>query len=96
MYLPNILLILVARLGLASAYPPEKRATARTSPSDGCIVVRKLGPQSGEHGTVGAALLALGKTSTTAACIFIYPGLYKEQLVVGHRGPLTIYGYTTA
>jgi hypothetical protein len=46
------------------------------------------------HRTVSAAIAALG-TGTTAKSIFIYPGTYKEQVLIKYGGPLTIYGSTT-
>ncbi|KAF2763412.1 pectinesterase [Pseudovirgaria hyperparasitica] len=71
-----------------------KRA-ARTSTPSGCLTVRGSNTQSGEYATFGAALSKLGTSSTAAACIFVYSGTYKEQIVVQYKGALTIYGYTT-
>lgn len=66
----------------------------RTSTPSGCLTVRKSGTLSGEYSTIGAALTALGST-TTAKCIFIYGGTYSEKLTINYKGALTIYGYTT-
>lgn len=92
MFITHPLLLLAAGLGLASAQSPD--AFARESPPSGCAVVRKLGPQAGEHPSVGAAIEALDKTATAPACIFIHPGVYAEQLFIDYKGPLVIYGYT--
>ncbi|KAL1601596.1 hypothetical protein SLS60_006511 [Paraconiothyrium brasiliense] len=87
-------LTILAALGLALASPLEKRAS-RTSPPSGCKVVRGSGTLSGEYSTLGAAITALGTSSTASACIFIYSGTYTEQVVIQYKGPLTVYGYTT-
>ncbi|KAF1999966.1 carbohydrate esterase family 8 protein [Amniculicola lignicola CBS 123094] len=79
---------------LAPTHNRLRRATRTTTPS-GCKTVRGSGTQSGEFSTLGAALAALGTTSTAAACIFIYAGTYAEQLTINYKGGLTIYGYTT-
>ena len=94
MHVSHIQTLLVTCLGVTSASPLEKRAS-RTSPPSGCKVVRQSGTQSGEYSTFGAALSALGTSSTTSACIFIYSGTYNEQVTIQYKGPLTIYGYTT-
>ncbi|KZV96758.1 pectinesterase [Exidia glandulosa HHB12029] len=67
-------------------------AATRTSPPSGAVVVRQSGTQSGEFSTVSAAVASLSGTSSRS--IFIYPGSYKEQVLIEYKGPLTIYGYT--
>lgn len=70
----------------------EKRASgARTSPPDGCLVVRGSGTESGEYSTLGAAVAAL---SGDSACIFMYSGTYNEKVALEFSGSLTLYGYT--
>ncbi|KAH7076342.1 carbohydrate esterase family 8 protein [Paraphoma chrysanthemicola] len=78
------------------AAPAElARRAGRTSPPSGCLTVRGLGTNAGEHSTLGAALAKLGTSATTAACIFVYSGTYQEQVTIQYKGALTIYGYTT-
>jgi pectinesterase len=73
---------------------PLALAISRTSPPSGAVVVRQSGTQSGEFSTISAAITSLG-SATTNRTIFIYPGTYKEQVVIQYKGPLTIYGSTT-
>ncbi|TFK99563.1 pectin methyl esterase [Pterulicium gracile] len=72
---------------------PLARAASRTSPPAGSIVVRQSGTQSGEFNTISKAIASLSGTS--ARSIFIYPGTYREQVVIRYGGPLTVYGSTT-
>ncbi|KAH6617408.1 carbohydrate esterase family 8 protein [Chaetomium tenue] len=48
------------------------------------------------YGSITEAINALG-SSTTAACIFIYPGTYTvaDGVSVKYKGPLTLYGSTS-
>ncbi|KAK7739654.1 hypothetical protein SLS53_005621 [Cytospora paraplurivora] len=80
---------------LAAAAPTEKRATARTSPPSGCLVVESGTTDSDYYTTLGNAVDAL--SGTDDACIFIYSGTYTltEQVRIDYSGNLTIYGYTT-
>ncbi|KAI3402011.1 hypothetical protein diail_3985 [Diaporthe ilicicola] len=67
-------------------------AASRTSPPSGCISAGS----GGTYSTIQAAVNSLSTTSTSAQCIFIYPGTYKEQVLVSARSAqLTIYGSTT-
>jgi pectin methylesterase-like acyl-CoA thioesterase len=70
----------------------EARAagTSRTSSPAGCLVVGG----SGTYSTFADAIKALG-SKTTAQCIFLSAGTYKEQVTVNYAGKLTIYGSTT-
>ncbi|KAL0059799.1 hypothetical protein AAF712_013440 [Marasmius tenuissimus] len=68
---------------------------ALTTPPLGAVIVRQSGTKSGEYSTVSAAVASLGSGSSNRT-IFIYPGTYKEQVVIGYGGPLTIYGYATS
>ncbi|KAH7267916.1 pectin lyase fold/virulence factor [Fusarium solani] len=69
----------------------------RTSTPSGCLSVRASGGSSGEYASLGAAVAALGSGSTSStACIFMYPGTYEEQVVINaYKGALTLYGYST-
>ncbi|KAJ4188416.1 hypothetical protein NW755_006576 [Fusarium falciforme] len=69
----------------------------RTSTPSGCLSVRASGASSGEYTSLGAAVVALGTGSTSStACIFMYPGTYEEQVVISaYKGALTLYGYST-
>ncbi|KAH6664882.1 pectin lyase fold/virulence factor [Halenospora varia] len=71
----------------------QKRA-ARTTNPDSCLEVQATSTGSGQYSTFAKAVAALG-SGTDAACIFIYPGTYKEQVKVEYGGELTIYGYTS-
>lgn len=67
--------------------------TPRTSPPPGCISVAHSG---GQFTTIQAAVNSLSTTSTSAQCIFIYPGTYTEQVYVSARSAkLTIFGSTS-
>ncbi|KAL7266771.1 hypothetical protein RUND412_010665, partial [Rhizina undulata] len=70
-------------------------AASRTEPPSGCIVV-STSPSSEQYSTLQSAVDSLSTTSTTAQCIFIYPGTYSEQVYISARAAiLTIYGSTT-
>ncbi|CRG92005.1 putative pectinesterase A [Talaromyces islandicus] len=66
-----------------------QRRTSRTSAPSGCLTVGT----GGTYSTIGDALTALG-SSTSAACIYIAAGTYKEQLTIDYGGSLTLYGET--
>jgi len=73
--------------------PLGSYAAVRTTPPSGCITVAK---SSGQFSSLQAAVNSLSTTSTTAQCIFIYPGTYNEQVLVPSRkAQLTIYGSTS-
>lgn len=64
----------------------------RTSAPSGCLAVGG----SGKYTTVQAAVDALSASSTTAQCIYIAKGTYKEQVYIkALKSALTIYGETT-
>ncbi|KAL7269947.1 hypothetical protein RUND412_007358 [Rhizina undulata] len=70
-------------------------ADSRTTPPSGCVVV-STSPSSGQYSTLQSAVDSLSTTSTTAQCIFVYPGTYSEQVYISSRAAiLTIYGSTT-
>ena len=75
--------------GVLGAPAKLARRTSRTSAPSGCLTVG-----SGEkYSTIGAALTALG-SSSSAACIYVASGIYSEQITVKYAGALTIYGQT--
>ncbi|KAJ4363114.1 hypothetical protein N0V83_010234 [Neocucurbitaria cava] len=64
----------------------------RTSAPSGCLAVGG----SGKYTTVQAAVDALSASSTTAQCIYIAKGTYKEQVYIkALKSALIIYGETT-
>ncbi|CAO2652922.1 Nn.00g023330.m01.CDS01 [Neocucurbitaria sp. VM-36] len=64
----------------------------RPSAPSGCLTVGG----SGTYKTVQSAVDALSASTTTAQCIFIAKGTYKEQVYVkALKSALTIYGETT-
>lgn len=68
-------------------------ATSRTSAPSGCLTVASSG---GDYTSVQDAVDSLSTTSSTAQCIFLASGTYKEQVLVSSRtAQLTIYGYTS-
>jgi pectinesterase len=79
-------------LASAAAASPFSTQAARPSPPPGCLAVGS----SSQYRTVQSAVNALSTTTSTAQCIFIYPGTYREQVYVPPlTSPLTIYGSTT-
>ena len=64
----------------------------RTSAPAGCLAVGG----SGKYKTVQSAVDALSTSSTTAQCIYVAAGTYKEQVYIqALKSALTIYGETT-
>ncbi|KAL6711057.1 hypothetical protein ACN47E_006932 [Coniothyrium glycines] len=86
-------LSLVLSLAAAAIAAPTNlipRASRLTAPP-GCLTAGS----SGTYKTVQAAVNALSTTSTTAQCIFIAKGTYKEQVYIkALKSALTIYGET--
>ncbi|KAL5362991.1 pectinesterase A [Aspergillus floccosus] len=81
---------LLALSGSSSALSINTKRAGRTSAPAGCLTVGS----GGTYSTIGAALNALG-SSTSTACIYVAAGTYKEQLTIKYPGNLTIYGQTT-
>jgi pectinesterase len=76
---------------VAAPAPLVPRAGRPSAPA-GCLAVGG----SAKYKTVQSAADALSTTSTTAQCIFIGKGTYKEQVYVQPlKSALTIYGETT-
>ncbi|KAH7311298.1 pectin lyase fold/virulence factor [Stachybotrys elegans] len=68
---------------------------ARTRPKCGSIVVDLTGQYPGSHKTISSAVSALNTTTTSEQHIFVFPGVYHEQVYLGRlAGPLGIQGYT--
>jgi len=65
---------------------------SRTTPPSGCLSVGS----GGQYSTITEAITALG-SGTSAACIFIYPGIYTvvDGVSIKYKGPLTLYGSTS-
>jgi pectinesterase len=63
-------------------------AGSRTSPPSGSYVV-KADASSGEYSTVSAAVAAL-PSDDSHQYIFIYPGVYNEQVYISRSGPTTV------
>ncbi|KAJ4177752.1 hypothetical protein NW755_013664 [Fusarium falciforme] len=70
-----------------------RQVTSRTSPPNGCLIVRASNAQSGEFTSLQAAVNSIG-SSTEPTCIFLYPGTYNERVDIRIRAPLTLYGST--
>jgi pectinesterase len=87
--LPLVLALAAAAVAAPASLAPR---AGRPSAPAGCLAVGG----SGKYKTVQSAVSALSTTSTTAQCIFIAKGTYKEQVYVqALKSPLTIYGETT-
>ncbi|KAF8968909.1 carbohydrate esterase family 8 protein [Flammula alnicola] len=70
-------------------------AVQRTTPPNGALSVRAgAAPGSGMFDSINGALAALPNDKSNQT-IFIFPGVYLEQVNITRTGPLTIYGYTT-
>ncbi|EJD03927.1 carbohydrate esterase family 8 protein [Fomitiporia mediterranea MF3/22] len=80
---------IVLSTSILSAY-----AASRTSPPSGAIVVNPSTSTSGQFKTVSSAIASLPNDATSQT-IFIFPGTYKEQVLINRPGPVTLLGYTT-
>ncbi|KAL6703009.1 hypothetical protein ACN47E_010285 [Coniothyrium glycines] len=66
----------------------------RTKPDRGALIVDTTGKYPGSFTTIGGAVTAL-HNSREAQKIFIFPGVYAEQVYIPPQaGPLTVQGYT--
>jgi len=84
-------LLSLAATAIAAPASLAPRAGRTTAPA-GCLTVGS----SGTYKTVQAAVNALSASSTTAQCIFIAKGTYKEQVYIkALKSALTLYGETT-
>lgn len=66
--------------------------TTQAVPPNCLIVDQHSSNSSNTYTSITAALASL--SSPSPACIYITAGTYNEQLVIKHRGELTIYGET--
>ncbi|KAF8879096.1 pectin lyase fold/virulence factor [Gymnopilus junonius] len=70
-------------------------AQSRTVPPAGALSIRAgASSSSGVFASINAALSKLPNDNTPQT-LFIFPGVYNEQVDITRPGPLTIYGYTT-
>lgn len=67
-----------------------------TPPADALIVSKSSINGVTTYNTIQAALDAAPISSKTNATIFIYPGVYQEQLIVNKSGHTIFQGYSTA
>ena len=65
---------------LSLAVIGKANAEARTSPPDGAVIVDASG-EHGEYTTVQDGVDALSTTESGTQTLFIYPGVYNEQVV---------------
>ncbi|KAI8931302.1 hypothetical protein NX059_011644 [Plenodomus lindquistii] len=87
-------LALVLSLAATAVAAPSGLVTraSRTSAPDGCLTVGS----GGKYSKVQAAVDALSTSTTSAQCIYIAKGTYKEQVYIQQlKSALTIYGETT-
>ncbi|KAF3759889.1 family 8 carbohydrate esterase [Cryphonectria parasitica EP155] len=85
----------------APAAPAAPAASAApydgTVPPAGAFIVSKTAIDGvTTYDTVQSALNALPTSSKTTATVFIYPGVYEEQLVLNKSGTTIFMGYSTA
>ena len=66
--------------------PVLARATSRTGPPSGALVVD---PVMGPYMTLSAAVAALPNDGS-AQTIFVYPGTYVEQVLIKRSGAVTV------
>lgn len=70
------------------------RSKEQTTPAKGSLVVDGSGKYPGSYANISAAVTAL-HNETSPQSIFIFPGIYKEQVYIGPlTSALTIQGYT--
>ncbi|GMF23900.1 unnamed protein product [Phytophthora fragariaefolia] len=91
----QILTPLVVLLGLVSAVEGAcSGPNARAAPPTGAIVVDASGAHPGSYRTVAQGIAQLS-TTTTLQTVFVYPGVYREQVTVPLlNGPIVLQGYT--
>ena len=79
-------------IALLSAFASVALAASRTSPPSGCLSAGS----GGTYSTFQKAVNALSTSTTSFQCIFLYPGTYKEQVLIpALKSALTVYGSTT-
>ena len=93
------LLSIALWFGLITASPlslfKRQTPTSRTAPPPGAVVVDQTGQYS-DYTTVQSGVDALSTNATGLQSLFIYPGVYTEQVYIPPRAAnLSVYGYTT-
>ncbi|GJE96176.1 pectinesterase [Phanerochaete sordida] len=71
---------------------PAVYAASRTAPPAGAVVVNPSAT-TGQFKTLSSAVASL-PNDNSAQTIFMFPGTYKEQVLIQRSGPVTIFGYT--
>ncbi|KAE9271311.1 hypothetical protein PF008_g30389 [Phytophthora fragariae] len=91
----QLLAPLIALLGFAATVEGAcSGPNTRITPPPGAIVVDATGTHRGSFRTLAQGVGKLS-TSTTPQTIFVYPGVYREQVIVPKlNGPLILQGYT--
>ncbi|KAE9038866.1 hypothetical protein PR003_g6901 [Phytophthora rubi] len=91
----QLLAPLVALVGLIAVVDGAcSGPNARITPPAGAIVVDASGAHAGSFRTLAQGVAKLS-TATAQQTLFVYPGVYKEQVVVPLlNGPLVLQGYT--
>ncbi|KAG6612491.1 Pectinesterase [Phytophthora cinnamomi] len=91
----QLLAPLIALLGLAAtAEGACGGPNARITPPTGAIVVDASGAHAGSFRTLAQGVAKLS-TTTAQQTVFVYPGVYREQVTVPLlNGPLVLQGYT--
>ncbi|KAK3401596.1 pectin lyase fold/virulence factor [Sordaria brevicollis] len=80
-------------LSLLSLFSSTLAASRTFPPSSSCLTVGS----GRQYTTIQSAINALSTTSSGSQCIFIYPGTYREQVLIPSRSAqLSIYGSTTS
>ncbi|KAK5138425.1 hypothetical protein LTR08_000011 [Meristemomyces frigidus] len=97
----SLLLVAVAGLSSLTAAAPacsynNAWSTSRTLPPCGAVIVDQTG-HHGNYTSVQAGVNALSTTQNGTQTLFIYPGVYIEQVYIPPRAAnLTLYGWTRA
>lgn len=87
--------ILSATPAFSAPTPVERATAAATSPASGAVIVDATGAKS-SYKTVQKGVDALSTTATGTQTLFIYPGVYNEQVYIAARkANLIVQGYTT-
>jgi pectin methylesterase-like acyl-CoA thioesterase len=79
-----------------SATPTATVAYDSTNPPSGAYIVSKtsLGTNTTVYDTIQKALDALPTSSKVTPTVFIYPGIYEEQLIISKSGSVIMMGYS--
>ncbi|RLN37150.1 hypothetical protein BBI17_009565 [Phytophthora kernoviae] len=92
---PLIVLAGLATNAMAIANDVCSGPNARTQPPAGAIVVDATGVYNGSFLNVSAGVANLDPNMTAEQNIFVFPGVYHEQVfVTSLAGPLVLQGYT--